>query len=91
MHGTGTPLGDPIEVGAAATVLGDGTLTSSLQRAAPLAVSTAKAWIGHTEAAAGVTGLTHATVALAHQLTHGEQGWDPAEQAWHWDCSMGRN
>ena len=68
MHGTGTPLGDPVEVGAAAAVLVDGS-----RRALPLAASTAKSWIGHTEAAAGVMGLTHASVALSHQLTHGEQ------------------
>ena len=65
MHGTGTPLGDPIEVGAAAAVFVDGA-----QRSVALAASTAKAWIGHTEAAAGVMGLTHASVALSHHLTH---------------------
>jgi acyl transferase domain-containing protein len=67
MHGTGTPLGDPIEVGAASAVLVDGA-----RRVLPLAASTAKACIGHTEAAAGVMGLTHASVALSHRLTHGE-------------------
>ena len=66
MHGTGTPLGDPIEMGAAAAVLVDGS-----RRAVPLAASTAKAWIGHTEAAAGAIGMTHASVALSHRLTHG--------------------
>ena len=66
MHGTGTPLGDPIEMGAAAAVLVDGS-----RRAVPLAASTAKAWIGHTEAAAGAMGMTHASVALSHHLTHG--------------------
>ncbi len=66
MHGTGTPLGDPIEMGAAAAVLVDGS-----RRAAPLAASTAKAWIGHTEAAAGAMGMTHTSVALSHRLTHG--------------------
>ena len=66
MHGTGTPLGDPIEMGAAATVLVDGS-----QRVAPLAACVGKTWIGHTEAAAGAMGLTHATAALSHSLTHG--------------------
>ena len=67
MHGTGTALGDPIEVGAAAAVLVDG-----VRRQAALAASTAKSWIGHTEAAAGVMGLTQAIVALSHQLTQGK-------------------
>ena len=70
LHGTGTPLGDPIEMGAAAAVLVDGS-----QRVLPLAASTAKSWIGHTEAAAGVMGLTHASVALSYQLTHGEDSY----------------
>ena len=69
LHGTGTPLGDPIELGAAAAVLVDGA-----QRALPLANSTAKSWIGHTEAAAGIMGLTHAAMGLSHQLTQGEIG-----------------
>ena len=71
MHGTGTPLGEPIEVGAAAAVLVDG----AAQRQAALAAGTAKSWIGHTEAAAGITGLAHATVGLSHQLTQGVRGW----------------
>lgn len=67
MHGTGTALGDPIEVGAATAVFVEGVC-----RPTALAASTAKSWIGHTEAAAGVMGLTHATAALSHQLTQGE-------------------
>lgn len=67
LHGTGTPLGDPIELGAAAAVLVDGA-----SRALPLANSTAKSWIGHMEAAAGIMGLTHAAMGLSHQLTQGK-------------------
>ena len=67
MHGTGTPLGDPIETGAATAVLVDGSW-----RAQPLAASTAKAWIGHSEAAAGAMGLMHASTALSHRQVHGE-------------------
>ena len=66
MHGTGTPLGDPIEVGAANAVLVDHSSRDSY-----LSASTAKAWIGHTEAAAGATGLYHATVASSMLLTQG--------------------
>jgi hypothetical protein len=55
----GTPLGDPIEVGAAAAALGSG-------RAQPLTLSSSKSWLGHAEPAAGVVGLLHAATAL-HQ------------------------
>ena len=67
LHGTGTPLGDPIEVGAAAAVLVD-----SCPRELALAATTAKSWIGHTEAAAGAMGLAHTALALASQLSQGE-------------------
>ena len=48
-HGTGTSLGDPIEMGALQQVFG--------QRTQPLFVGSAKTNIGHTEAAAGIAGL----------------------------------
>jgi acyl transferase domain-containing protein len=64
MHGTGTALGDPIEVGAAAAVL----LDEPGGRPAPLALMAAKSRMGHAEAGAGVAGLVHSAVALAHRL-----------------------
>src|SRR5262249_19750130 len=51
-HGSGTPLGDPIEVDALAGVLGDGRA-----RADCLAIGSVKANIGHAEAAAGIAGV----------------------------------
>jgi 3-oxoacyl-(acyl-carrier-protein) synthase/acyl carrier protein/D-arabinose 1-dehydrogenase-like Zn-dependent alcohol dehydrogenase len=76
MHGTGTPLGDPIEIGAANAVLVDTSTASRTgngvsSRLFPLAASTAKSWIGHTEAAAGVMGLTQAAVGASHLSTLG--------------------
>ena len=59
MHGTGTALGDPIEVNAALTVLlakGGGEQ--------PLVLSAHKASAGHAEPAAGMVGLAYATLAL---------------------------
>jgi acyl transferase domain-containing protein/NADPH:quinone reductase-like Zn-dependent oxidoreductase/acyl carrier protein len=61
-HGTGTALGDPIEVEAIASTLGKpapGTSTCLL--------GSAKANVGHLEAAAGVTGLIKAVLSLRHE------------------------
>ncbi|MGW0238921.1 SDR family NAD(P)-dependent oxidoreductase, partial [Streptomyces sp. NPDC002996] len=51
-HGTGTALGDPIEVQALAAVYGDGRTPDK-----PLALGTAKSVIGHLESAAGIAGV----------------------------------
>jgi len=72
MHGTGTPLGDPIEMGASNAALVDTASPGNGGRLIPLAVSTAKSWIGHTEAAAGVIGLTQAAVGASHMTTFGK-------------------
>ncbi len=62
-HGTGTSLGDPIELNAAATVLGQGRTPES-----PLFVGSVKTNIGHLEAAAGVSGLIKVLLAMQHQV-----------------------
>lgn len=50
VHGTGTPLGDPIEIGALGQALGMSRGTSHVT------VGAVKSCYGHTEGAAGVTG-----------------------------------
>ena len=60
-HGTGTKLGDPIEMGAIQAVYG------ARPGDAPLVVSSVKTHIGHTELAAGAAGLIGAVLALQHQ------------------------
>jgi len=64
MHGTGTGLGDPIEVGALAAALSSKSSSSSTRRQQPLLLTAGKSWIGHSEAAAGVMGLLHAARSL---------------------------
>ena len=66
MHGTGTPLGDPIEVGAATAVL--------QSRVKTLRMTAVKSRVGHAEPAAGVVGILQASFqlsrAVALSLTH---------------------
>ncbi|ACK70306.1 Beta-ketoacyl synthase [Gloeothece citriformis PCC 7424] len=61
-HGTGTPLGDPIEVNALKSVLMEGR---SLDQ--PLWIGSLKTNIGHLEAAAGIAGLIKVILSLKHQ------------------------
>ena len=62
MHGTGTPLGDPIEVGAATAVLA-GAPTR-------LRLSAAKSRMGHAEPAAGSVGMVQAMVQMGMQRSN---------------------
>ncbi|RKR91092.1 amino acid adenylation domain-containing protein/thioester reductase-like protein [Micromonospora pisi] len=57
-HGTGTPLGDPIELRALGEVFA--------QRRQPLLVGSVKANIGHLEEAAGLAGVIKVVLALRH-------------------------
>ncbi|MGJ4928860.1 MupA/Atu3671 family FMN-dependent luciferase-like monooxygenase [Bradyrhizobium sp. HKCCYLS2038] len=59
-HGTGTPLGDPIEVGSIGDVYGD----RPAER--PLALGAVKTNFGHLESAAGICGVIKALLVLQH-------------------------
>jgi amino acid adenylation domain-containing protein len=60
-HGTGTVLGDPVEVEALTGVLGDGRAPGD-----HCVLGAIKTNLGHLEAAAGVTGLVKTLLALYH-------------------------
>ena len=60
-HGSGTPLGDPIEVESVLAVYGRRPAD------APLAIGSVKTNFGHLESAAGICGLMKAVLALQHR------------------------
>ena len=62
-HGTGTKLGDPIELDALSTVYRERSVPTG-----SCAIGSVKSNIGHTSAAAGVAGVQKALLGLRHRL-----------------------
>ncbi|PEG34525.1 polyketide synthase [Mycolicibacterium agri] len=62
-HGTGTPLGDPIEIEG----LRQAFEISTASRPGPCFVGSVKSNIGHLEAASGIAGLIKAILCLKHR------------------------
>lgn len=61
-HGTGTPLGDPIEVSALGRVLAENRRSET-----PLIIGSLKTNFGHLEAAVGVASLIKVVLAMQHE------------------------
>ena len=61
-HGTGTRQGDPVELQALGTVLGEGRPHDQ-----PCRVGSVKSNLGHGETAAGITGLIKAALCIHHR------------------------
>lgn len=81
-HGTGTRLGDPIELGALDAVYGQQRGSSS-----PLWVGAAKSNIGHLEAAAGVAGLIKTSLLLQHRLVPANLHFTAPNPQFDWNAS----
>lgn len=78
VHGTGTPLGDPIEMGALGGALSMRTSKTTTHHdigshaTAPLTLGAPKSCFGHTEGTAGITGVLHVLMSMTHKV--GNQG-----------------
>ncbi len=72
-HGTGTKLGDPVEVDGLVAAFSRHT-----SRTGFCAIGTAKAHLGHTEAAAGLTGLIKAALTVRHGVIPAMPGYGRA-------------
>ena len=79
-HGIGSPLGDPIEVRAAAAAYGSGRPPDR-----PLLLGSVKTNIGHLEAAAGAAAVIKAVLALGADTIPGQLHFDDPNPQIAWD------
>lgn len=79
-HGTGTQLGDPLEVHALGGVFG-----ADREGVPPLVIGSVKTNIGHLEGAAGVTGLIKLVLALQQRCIPRHLHFSTPSPHIHWD------
>ncbi|KAF9886588.1 hypothetical protein FE257_011360 [Aspergillus nanangensis] len=85
-HGTGTPVGDPIEVRAASNAMNDTRSTDK-----PLLLSAVKTNIGHSEAASGIFAVMKAALATETGLipaVHGFKTLNPEIKDEEWNVKI---
>ncbi len=73
MHGTGTPLGDPIEVNGLISAFKQGSM---ICRESYCGIASVKGNIGHLEAAAGVAGVIKTVLALKNKTLPGQSNFE---------------
>ena len=74
-HGSGTPLGDPVEI-EALTLAFQGGLEDAAEQTGFCAVGSVKTNLGHCNAAAGVAGLIKTVLALEHREIPASLGFE---------------
>ncbi|KAL8753206.1 MAG: hypothetical protein Q9184_005490 [Pyrenodesmia sp. 2 TL-2023] len=90
-HGTGTPVGDPIELEAIASSLGAGRSAADL---GPLYVGSIKPNVGHTEGCSGLAGVFKALVCLEKGMlvpTYGVERLNPKLKLADWNLALPPN
>ncbi|KAH9904842.1 polyketide synthase [Xylariomycetidae sp. FL2044] len=86
-HGTGTPIGDPIELEAVSKVF-------AASRDQPLLVGSVKPNLGHAEAASAITGVIKAALAMEHgriPRTIGIKSINPNIKLSEWNLAVVRD
>ncbi len=79
-HGTGTPVGDPIEINAAAEVYGAGRNPRQ-----PLLIGSVKTNMGHLEPAAGVAGVIKVAMSIKFGMIPKHLNFKNPSSAINWD------
>ncbi|MCM2373286.1 type I polyketide synthase [Aporhodopirellula aestuarii] len=86
-HGTGTPLGDPIEVDALRQVF-----ASSREPSRPLRIGSVKTNVGHLEGAAGIAGMIKVILSLKNRCLPPHLHCEKLSEAidWSWPVEITR-
>ncbi|KAL8990768.1 MAG: hypothetical protein Q9169_008041, partial [Polycauliona sp. 2 TL-2023] len=90
-HGTGTPVGDPIELEAIASSIGAHRSAAGL---GPLYVGSIKPNVGHTEGCSGLAGVFKALVCLEKGMlvpTYGVETLNPKLKLADWNLALPAN
>ncbi len=87
-HGTGTPVGDPLELTAIATTIGAARRAAGK---APLPIGSIKPTVGHTEGCAGLAGIFKSILLLERGMlvpTYGVERVNPKLKLSDWHLSL---